>query len=291
MATFDLKWLAAGLALGLCWLGRTEAVEETGSFDPNDPLVIVHDLVVTATPSGIELRFTAPAGMTISSYDVKTSTAVITSRDWDDGPGDFHGPFPHAGLPGMPQVIAVDDPFPAGLLHVAVRCNRGTGVAGYSNDATVTIAPNAPPATVINLAVTPGSETSSSLTLTWSLPAGFDADAEGIQIYYTTVPGGTPVTPAFVDGDSELYMTDVHDLSCTVLLPVAETSYTLAAKVRDSGGMVSTAFSNYASGSTLPGAAETSGEGGGDGGGCGGSSTAAGSGLALLLLAAVALRR
>src|SRR5262245_17638954 len=145
-----------------------------GLADSVDPGLAITDLVATQVPGGVRLTFTPPRSPGLS-YDVVHADTTITQTNYSTV-GIPDGSFPHVGPDGNPQVINLTLSLPPGIVHFAVVVMSGPFYKGISNDAQVDIAPdNTPPATVVNLAVVPASATPSTLTLTWALPAGFDA--------------------------------------------------------------------------------------------------------------------
>ena len=161
---------------------------------PGMPPSTITDLAVTgATATTATLTFTAPGADgttgTASSYELRRSTARITSANWSAATLIGGLPAPHAS--GTAETVTATGLSGATLYHFAIRAIDAGGNAGaFSNDARGTTADNVPPASVTDLSAATVSAQGGSLALSWTAPgdSGLAGTAQRYDVRISTAP-------------------------------------------------------------------------------------------------------
>ncbi len=192
----------------------------------------------SVTLTTIVLTWTAPgddsASGTATEYDIRYSTAAITTENWDSATLATGEPAPHAA--GTGEMVTVTDLVASTTYFFAIKTrDEASNWSGLSNVATgATSAPDtvAPAAVVIAT----GSVTVSTAVLTWTAPGddGVSGTALEYDVRYSTAPITTENwgSATLAAGEPTPHAAGTAE-TFTVTGLAASTTYYFAIKTRD----------------------------------------------------------
>jgi chitodextrinase len=251
---------AADEAGNVATISNVPSATTTGVVDVIAPDAVVNLAVASVTQTTATLSWTAPgddaAAGTALTYDIRYSTATITSGNWAAATQVTGEPTPTVA--GSTQAMVVTGLTAGTLYYFAMKTlDEVPNTSGLSNVASGTTSPapdTVAPDAIANLAAPIGLRTYSSITLQWTSP-GDDA-ASGIATAYDVrlseaeITSGNFLAALSVSGPP-LPATAGTAQTMTISGLVAGTFYWFAIKTVDEAGNWS-AISNIISRATAP---------------------------------------